>query len=33
VVAIALKDLEESTLARLEEFFRQAATSLKSGKV
>ena len=33
VVAIAVKDLEESTLARLEEFFHQAATSLKSGKV
>lgn len=33
VVAIAVKDLEESTLARLEEFFHQAATALKSAKV
>lgn len=33
VVAITVKDLEESTLARLEEFFHQAATALKSAKV
>ncbi|MCP4202435.1 MAG: hypothetical protein GY769_10945 [bacterium] len=32
VVALMLKDLEEPTLASLEDFFRQAATALKSIK-
>jgi hypothetical protein len=33
VVSITIKDMEESSLSALEDFFRQAATSLKSVKI
>ena len=33
VLALTIKDLEESSLTSLEDFFRQAATSLKAVKV